>query len=48
MFRVWFVGYVGMHTGVQADTLKPGMKIVVKGNERLRDGQLVAAAQLKG
>jgi RND family efflux transporter MFP subunit len=48
MIPVSIVGYQGMHTGVQADTLKPGMKIVVKGNERLRDGQLVAAAELKG
>jgi RND family efflux transporter MFP subunit len=47
MIPVSIVGYQGMHTGVKADALNPGMKVVVKGNERLRDGQQVAAAELK-
>jgi hypothetical protein len=27
--------------GISAEGLKEGMKVVIKGNERLRDGQLV-------
>lgn len=45
MIPVSIVGYQGMQTGVRAEALKPGMKVVVKGNERLRDGQMVAAAK---
>ncbi len=47
MIPVSIVGYQGLQTGVQAGALKPGMKVVVKGNERLRDGQRVAAVELK-
>jgi len=35
------VGYKGMKAGVNAQKISEGMKIVVKGNERLRDGQPV-------
>lgn len=47
MIPVSIVGYQGMQTGVVAEALKPGMEVVVKGNERLRDGQLVAVAEVK-
>jgi len=35
------VGYKGMKAGVNAQKISEGMKVVVKGNERLRDGQPV-------
>jgi RND family efflux transporter MFP subunit len=47
MIPVKITGYNGMKTGIQSDRLKPGMTIVVKGNERLRDGQKVAATKEK-
>ena len=34
-------GYSGMTAGIYAEGLKEGMKVVVKGNERLRPGQTV-------
>ncbi len=34
-------GYKGMTAGIKAEGLEEGMKIVVKGNERLRPGQAV-------
>lgn len=34
-------GYSGMTAGIYAEGLKEGMKVVVKGNERLRPGQAV-------
>jgi multidrug efflux pump subunit AcrA (membrane-fusion protein) len=42
MVPVKVVGYEGMTVGVAAEGLKEGMKVVVKGNERLRDGQAIA------
>ncbi len=42
MVPVKVVGYEGMTAGVAAEGLKEGMKVVVKGNERLRDGQAIA------
>ncbi len=39
MLPVEVVGYEGLRAGVSSGVLKPGMKVVVKGNERLRDGQ---------
>ncbi len=33
------VGYKGMKAGINAEKISEGMKVVVKGNERLRDGQ---------
>ena len=41
MIPVKVVGYEEMTAGVDADRLREGMKVVVKGNERLRDGQEV-------
>jgi len=35
------VGYQGMKAGINAEKISEGMKVVVKGNERLRDGQSV-------
>ena len=35
------VGYKGMKAGVNAQKISKGMKVVVKGNERLRNGQPV-------
>ena len=43
MIPVDIIGYTGLTTGVSARGLKDGMQVVVKGNERLRDGQLVSA-----
>jgi len=36
------VGYQGMKAGINAQRISEGMKVVVKGNERLSDGQPVA------
>ena len=41
------VGYRGMLAGVQSPTLKEGMDVVVKGNERLQPQQPVAAQPLE-
>lgn len=41
MIPVKVVGYAGMTAGVNAEGLGEGMKVVIKGNERLRDGQAV-------
>lgn len=41
MIPVKVMGYRGMMAGIYADGLKEGMKVVVKGNERLRDGMVV-------
>ena len=35
------VGYKGMKVGINAQNISKGMMVVVKGNERLRDGQPV-------
>jgi len=47
MRTVSVLGYKGMTAGVQADGLEEGMKVVVKGNERLRPGQDVQIQQLR-
>lgn len=39
MIPVTVSGYKGMTAGIQAEGLAEGMKVVVKGNERLRPGQ---------
>jgi RND family efflux transporter MFP subunit len=39
MMPVTVLGYKGMNAGIQADGISAGMQVVVKGNERLRDGQ---------
>lgn len=41
MFPVKVVGYQAMTAGIKSEALQEGMKVVVKGNERLRDGQPV-------
>jgi RND family efflux transporter MFP subunit len=41
MIPVTVAGYEGMSAGIFAEGLSEGMKVVVKGNERLRDGQPV-------
>jgi RND family efflux transporter MFP subunit len=42
MIPVQIVGYQGLQAGIMADGLSEGMNVVVKGNERLQDGQQVA------
>ena len=41
MIPIKVIGYKGLSAGIYAEGLKEGMKIVTKGNERLRDGQPV-------
>lgn len=41
MITVQVVGYQGLLAGVKSDKLREGMKVVIKGNERLREGQMV-------
>jgi RND family efflux transporter MFP subunit len=38
---VTVIAYEGVEVGIAAESLQEGMKLVVKGNERLRDGQEV-------
>ena len=45
MIPVKVTGYEEKMVGVNARGLEEGMKVVVKGNERLRDGQPVIEAQ---
>lgn len=45
MVPVSVVGFEGLAAGVAAEGLAEGMRVVVKGNERLRDGQEVALAR---
>lgn len=47
MIPVKVIGYKGMTAGIYADGLTEGMKVVVKGNERLRDGQSVITDDLR-
>ena len=42
MIPVDIIGYAGLTAGVAAQGLKDGMLVIVKGNERLRDGQMVS------
>ncbi len=39
MLPVQVAGYEGLNAGISAEGLSEGMNVVVKGNERLRDGQ---------
>lgn len=41
MTPVKVIGYQGNIVGVEGERLQEGMKVVVKGNERLQDGQVV-------
>lgn len=45
MIPVEVVGYEGLTAGVQSPDLAEGMQVVVKGNERLRDGQMVSIVE---
>jgi membrane fusion protein (multidrug efflux system) len=45
MIPVKVIGYEGTTAGVNSHGLEEGMKVVVKGNERLRDGQPVSSTQ---
>ncbi len=45
MIPVQVAGYEGLNAGILAQGLTAGMKVVVKGNERLRDGQPVIIQQ---
>jgi len=38
------LGYDGMQAGIRADAVSPGVEIVTKGQERLRDGQPVSVS----
>jgi RND family efflux transporter MFP subunit len=42
---VMVIAYEGTEVGIAADGLEHGMKVVVKGNERLRDGQPVMVSR---
>jgi RND family efflux transporter MFP subunit len=41
MIPVTVIGYKGLSVGIYAEELKEGMNVVVKGHERLQDGQAV-------
>jgi RND family efflux transporter MFP subunit len=45
MIPVTVTGHDGLRTGVSGPGLEEGLSVVVKGNERLRDGQPVRTAQ---
>jgi RND family efflux transporter MFP subunit len=47
MIPVEVIGYQGLTAGVQSPDLTEGMQVVVKGNERLRDGQMVSITNNK-
>lgn len=48
MVPVQVLGYEGLTAGVRGEGLSAGMQVVVKGNERLRDGQDVSLTQGNG
>ena len=41
MIPVTVIGYTGLNAGVESADLKPGMLVVLEGNERLRDKQAI-------
>ena len=45
MISVEVIGYQGLIAGVQSPDLAEGMQVVIKGNERLRDGQMVSIVE---
>lgn len=47
MVKVKVLSYIGLSAGIEADELKEGMKVVIKGNERIMDGQNVQIQNLK-
>jgi RND family efflux transporter MFP subunit len=48
MIPVEVIGYQGLTAGVQSPDLAEGMQVVVKGNERLRNGQMVSIIESNG
>ncbi len=42
MIPVNIIGYQDQFVGVEGQGLAAGMQVVVKGNERLRNGQMVS------
>jgi multidrug efflux pump subunit AcrA (membrane-fusion protein) len=48
MIPVKVVGYDGARAGILAERLKEGMRLVVKGNERIKDGQPVQVVGGRG
>jgi multidrug efflux pump subunit AcrA (membrane-fusion protein) len=47
MIPVNVVGYEDLNAGIEAQGLAEGMAVVVEGNERLRDGQMVSLVRQK-
>jgi RND family efflux transporter MFP subunit len=45
MVPVNILGYQGLIAGIEGQGLAEGMQVVVKGNERLRDGQMVSITE---
>jgi RND family efflux transporter MFP subunit len=45
MVPVNILGYQGLIVGIEGQGLAEGMQVVVKGNERLRDGQMVSITE---
>jgi multidrug efflux pump subunit AcrA (membrane-fusion protein) len=45
MIPVNVIGYQEMIAGVESADLAEGMQVVVKGNERLRDGQMISLVE---
>ena len=45
MVPVIVVGYSGLTAGIKGENLSEGMQVIVKGNERVRDGQEVSATK---
>ena len=41
MLEVEITGHTGPNVGIRSDEIEPGQRIIVKGNERIRDGQPV-------
>jgi RND family efflux transporter MFP subunit len=41
MLEVEITGHTGPSVGIRSDEIEPGQRIIVKGNERIRDGQPV-------
>jgi len=44
-YPVQIVGYDGMIAGIQSMDLKKGMKVIVRGNERVQEGQTIEEVQ---
>jgi hypothetical protein len=42
MITVTIIGYDGMTAGLHGQGLMEGMQVIIKGNERIREGQEVA------